>query len=303
MCAIGGLQLMLDRGHTLDWFESREIVIEGIVAAVGFYFFLVHVLTTSRPFIDLHLYRNWNFCVGLVLIFFSNALPVMTMVLMPLLMQNVMGYPVIHAGIVMAPRGLGVLISTWLAPPFIRIIGPRLTVVVGLLFLIVMTEMVAGFAIATPDSLILISGLMQGLGMGLVMVPLNMIILTTLEARYITEAAMVSNLVRSVGSSIGVSVMVTVLSQSTQVVRSGLVEHINIFSPTVKDMAVGMMSDPRQALAAVDAVIEREASMTAFMNDFRLLTVMLAALVPMMFLFRGLRNRAGAAPASAHVEA
>ncbi|TAL01562.1 MAG: DHA2 family efflux MFS transporter permease subunit [Rhodospirillaceae bacterium] len=287
-CALGAFQLMLDRGETLDWFGSSEIVIEAIIAVSGLYFFLVHIFTSSRPFIDLRIFKDWNYRVGLVLLFFASALPMSTMVLMPLLMQNVMGYPVQTVGILMAPRGFGTMVATWVSIRASRVLGPRITVVVGLVMVIMTLSTMSTFTVETPESFLLTTALFQGLGMGLMFMPLNLIMLATIDRRFLTAISSFANLVRSVGGSVGISVFVTLLSQNMQVVRAGLSEHINPFSPSLQQ-AVGraVTSNPQLALVMMNGELDRQAAMTAYVDDFKLLMIMTCALVPLIFMLRG----------------
>jgi DHA2 family multidrug resistance protein len=254
---------------------------------------MVQMLTSTRPFINPMIFRDWNYCTGLVLLFFASAVPMSTMILMPLLMQNVLGYPVQTVGMLMAPRGLGSLIATWAAVRCCNTLGPRTTVVIGLGIIIMTLAMMANFTTDTGESILMMTGLFQGLGAGLVFTPMNFIMLATIDRRFLTEISSFSNLVRSIGGSVGISVFVTLLSQNSQVVRAGLTEFVSPFSHSLDQLAGRATgSNPQVALAMMNGEIDLQATMTAYVDDFKLLMIMTCVLVPLIFVFRGYRRDA-----------
>ena len=170
---IASLQLMLDRGQQLDWFSSLEICIEGAATLFFFYLFLVHTLTARRPFIDLALFKDRNFVTGSVLGFFLGVLIFSVLALLPPMLEELMGYPVVLTGLVTAPRGFGTMISMIVVGQLIRRIDARLLILAGLMLAAWSTYLMAGFSLGMDDRLVLTTGFVQGLGTGLIFVPLT----------------------------------------------------------------------------------------------------------------------------------
>ncbi|MBN9265121.1 MAG: DHA2 family efflux MFS transporter permease subunit, partial [Hyphomicrobium sp.] len=185
--AIGSFQMMLDRGEQLDWFSSPEIVIEFVVAGLALYMFLVHTFTAEEPFIDPRMFNDRNFSLGLALIFMVGIILLATLALLTPYLQNLMGYPVLTAGMVLAPRGMGTMVAMMLVGRLINRVDARLLVLLGLgLTAYVLWEMSA-YTPSVSQRTLVIQGVLQGLGLGFMFVPLSTIAFATLPAKYRTE--------------------------------------------------------------------------------------------------------------------
>ncbi len=280
------LQLMLDRGQTLDWFSANEIIVEAFVAVVALYLFVVHILTTPKPFISLTPFKDRNYSLGLGVMFFCGAVPIATMVLLPLLLQSLMGYPVQTAGMLMAPRGFGTMFAMAMMPRAIPLFGPRPLIIGGLLCMAASMWAMSSFTIDTPASMIAWVGLFQGAVMGMIFVPLNSMAFATIEKRFITEAASLYHLMRNMGSSIGVSFVVTLLARNTQVVRSELTEFVNPYSQAMQKYSADFATNPTTGLSILNSEINKQAAMAGYIDDFVIMMILSLVMVPVIFAFK-----------------
>jgi DHA2 family multidrug resistance protein len=281
---IGALQMMLDRGERHDWFESAEIVVEAGLAALGLYLFAAHSLTTRHPFLDPRLLVVRGFAVGLAFVFLYGLITLPPMVLMPPFMQDLRGMPVDTIGWLQSPRGFGLVVSMFAGGMLTNVLGPRALIGFGFACLAVAGAEMSTWNLDVGFWPIVWTGFLQGVGAGIIWVPLQALIFPTLPAAQRTEAAAVLNLVRSLGSSIGVSLALTLLTRTTTVARAGLVEHLTPYNPLLRYADVARSWDLRSlgGLAQAQRQVEQQAAMLAYNADFRLLA--LAALVALPLL-------------------
>src|SRR5579871_362450 len=224
--AIGALQLMLDRGQLKDWFGSTEICIYAIVAATAFYLFMVHSLTSREPFISPSLFKDRNFLTGNIFIFVVGLVLFATLALMPPLLQELMGYPVVTTGLVTAPRGIGTFVAMFLYSRVSSRLDTRLIIAAGFGLTAFSLWQMTHFDLQMGSSLIVWSGVVQGVGTGLVFVPLATITFATLMPQFRNEGTAVFSLLRNLGSSIGISAVETLLVRNTQTLHASLAAHV-----------------------------------------------------------------------------
>jgi DHA2 family multidrug resistance protein len=285
--AIGALQLMLDRGELKDWFGSAEILTYAAIAGVGLYMFVVHMFTAEQPFLDPALFRDRNLVTGLFFIFVVGIVLLATLALLPPFLQDLMGYPVLTTGLVLAPRGIGTMIAMLLVGRLIGRVDPRVFIVLGLLLTAQSLWVMAGFTTAVSEGLIVRTGVTQGLGLGFIFVPLATLTFTTLPVRLRTEAAGLFSLMRNIGSSIGISIVVTLLARNTQVNHSVLAEHISRLNPLLHgQLPLGWSLDSMRGLAAINAEVTRQAATIAYLDDFRLMMYVMLIAIPLVVLLR-----------------
>ena len=213
---VGAFQLMLDRGEQLDWFGSTEIIVEAVLAALGFYLFLVQLVTAGKPFISTRLFADRNFVIGIVFIFAIGIVLMATLALLTPYLQTMMGYPVVDAGIVLAPRGAGTMLAMLLAGQLIGKVDTRWIILCGLAITAHALWTMTKFTPNVSEATIIVSGFEQGLGLGFVFVPLSTVTFSTLTAELRTEGTGIYALCRNIGSSIGISVVMTLLQNNTQ---------------------------------------------------------------------------------------
>jgi MFS transporter, DHA2 family, multidrug resistance protein len=299
--ALGALQLMLDRGELKDWFGSTEIVIEAALAGLCLYLFLVQIATAERPFLEPALFKDRNFCLGLFFIFVVGIVLLATLALMPPFLQNLMGYPVITTGFVLAPRGIGTMIAMMVVGRLIGRIDSRLIIFVGLALTALSLWQMANFTTDVSEWTIVNTGVIQGLGLGFIFVPLSTLTFATLAPSQRTEAAGLFSLMRNIGSSIGVSVVTALLSQYTQINHAELSEHVSRYNPLLRAPWLPEMWDPARpsGLAALDAQITQQAATIAYLNDFRFMMYVTLLAVPLILLLRQPRRTAPVAAAVA----
>jgi len=300
--AVGAMQLMLDRGELKDWFHSREIWIEATVAALGFYLFAVHTATASdRSFINRDLLRNTNFLAGTVLMFSVGAIMTGTLALLPSMLQQLMNYPVFTTGIVVSPRALGSLIAMFAVARVINRVDNRVIILFGLVLTAIAMWQMTGFSLDMDARPLVVSGFLQGFGLGCTFVPLNITALSTLPRHILTQGTAIRSLMRNLGGSVGISVLVATLAENTQTIHSRLVEGLRPDNPLIHSPLFGgtySLSAPN-GVAALNAAVTRQAAMVAYVNDFWLLMVVCLASIPLLLLLRDAASARAATPAPA----
>ncbi|HXZ01468.1 MAG TPA: DHA2 family efflux MFS transporter permease subunit [Stellaceae bacterium] len=296
---MGGLQMMLDRGELKDWFSSREIQVEAALAALGFYSFIVHSLTARHPFLHPQLFRDRNLVAGLIVSFVVGIMLLASAALLPPLLQGLMNFPVMTTGMVMAPRGIGTAIVMVIAGRLVQRTDARWIIFVGfLLTAYSLWDMAQRFSLQMDSWSVIWTGFVQGLGLGLVFPPLSTIAFATLPPALRTEAAGIFTLARSLGSSIGVSVVMATLTANIQVVHASVAAHV---TPYLHRLALPPLWNPHSAagIAALNLEVTRQAAMVAFIDDFLLMMVVTLAAAPLIALMRNPRRVA--VPAGANV--
>ena len=257
--AIGSLQLMLDRGEQLGWFGSNEIVFEALVSAAAFYFFLAHTLTYPRPFIAVEIFRDRNFVVGLVFMFVCGILLLASMALMAPFLQGVMGYPIVDAGWLLGTRGIGMMMAMLVAGRLLGQIGPRLLLFLGLTLSTISLYFTIDFTPDTSMHTIIWTSMVQGAGLGFMFVPLNTVALATLPPAFRTEGTAMWTLIRNLGSSIGVSIVVANLTNKTAVIRARLVESVTDFNQGLADpLAAPLDPSTETGRALLDNLVNQQ---------------------------------------------
>ena len=227
--AIGALQLMLDRGNALDWFDSTEVVLEAATAALAFYMFMVHMFTAEKPFIEPGLFADRNFVAGVLLMFTVGVLLLATMALLPPFLQSLLGFPVITAGYVLAPRGIGTMAAMMVVGRLVGKVDTRLLVLGGLMLMAWSLREMTQWTTEVGTTEIIWTGIVQGVGLGFIFVPLSTIAFATLAARYRNEGTAMFSLIRNLGSSVGISLVMTVLGHEIQSSHAALSESISPF--------------------------------------------------------------------------
>ncbi len=293
---VGALQLMLDRGALKDWFASSEIQIEALVAALGLFLFTVHTATADHPFISRALFKDRNFLVGNVFIFVVGAVLFATVALLPPLLQGLLGYPVLTAGLVTAPRGVG----TWVAMAIVgRLTGrvdARWIIACGFGLSALSLYQMAGLSPQTDSYPIIVSGVIQGFGIGIAYVALTFMSFVTLPAALRNEGASFFNLMRNVGSSIGISSIQAFVSSSTQVSHAQLVENVTPYNlPARQPQLDAQLGTPNGAVD-LNNQIGTQASWIAYLDAFRLMMFLTVLFIPLLALARRAKPHRDAQP-------
>jgi DHA2 family multidrug resistance protein len=285
---VGALQMMLDRGQQQDWFGSTEIVIECGLAIAGLYVFLAHSLTAERPFLQPALFKDRNFISGLVLIFIVGIILLATVALLPPMLQDLMGYPVVATGLVLAPRGLGTMISMMVVGRLVNRIDGRLLMLCGLLLTAYSLLQMTGYSLEMDQQPIIISGVVQGLGLGCIFVPLSALTFATLAPRFRTEAAGVYSLVRNLGSSVGISIVESFLARNIQINHASLAAQVTPYNRAMHmpQIARTWGMHTTTGLMTLNEEVTRQASMIAYLDDFKLMMIVTLAAIPLLLMVR-----------------
>ena len=280
---IGALQLMLDRGQSKDWFESTEILIEASMAGLFLYMFIVHMFTAKRPFIEPGLFRDRNFAIGLFMIFILGIILLSTITLLPPYLQQLMGYPVITTGLVLAPRGAGTMTSMFLVGILSSRMDIRAMILTGLGLTAFSLWEMTGFNLEISIWTLVHTGFVQGLGIGFLFVPLSTLAFSTLATHYRNEGTAIFSLMRNLGSSIGISLMITFLGQQTQINHSVLAEYITPFNPALTS---AMSASTAAGLTAINNEVTRQAASIAYLTDFRIMMFITLFTIPLLIFLR-----------------
>jgi DHA2 family multidrug resistance protein len=286
--AIGALQMMLDRGELLDWFGSTEIIAEAIAAGLAFYLFVVHMFTYQQPFLEPRLFKDRNFVVGTSFMFAVGVILLATMTLLPPMLQQLAGFPVLTTGYVLAPRGVGTMISMFVVGRLVGKVDPRLLLLSGLAMAAFSLWEMTQFNIDVGTWDIVRTGIVQGAGLGLIFVPLSAITFSTLAADLRTEAAGLFSLMRNIGSSVGISIVTAFLTRSTQINHAQLAEHVTPYMNALNAPGYPVLWSLHTTggLAALNAELTRQAQMVAYLDDFQLLMWVTIAAAPLILLLR-----------------
>jgi MFS transporter, DHA2 family, multidrug resistance protein len=289
---MGSAQLMLDRGQRLDWFDSAEIATEAVLAVVGALVFIVHTARARVPFLDPRMFRDWNFCVGLLTVFVMGALGFTLIVLFPPLLQDLRHYPDATVGYLMSARGLGNLISFGVVVWFTRF-SARLALTAGLLLQVWAAWHMTLFNINMSDFDIYWTNFVQGFGYGLAYTPMTVLAFSTLPEALVVQGSAVFNLLRHFGSSLFVSLSILVLVRSTAENYAGLSAAVSSLESALaySSLAGNLASDQARSLTALSAEIQRQASIGGYLNTFMLFTLAAAAALPLAWLFRAPRRQ------------
>jgi DHA2 family multidrug resistance protein len=284
--SIGALQMMLDRGEQLEWFDSREIVIEAAVAAAGAYVFIAHTFTAERPFLDLRLFRDRNFVAGIAFIFVVGVILLATLALLTPFMQTLLGYPVLTAGILLAPRGIGTMAAMMVVGRLVSRVDPRWLVTVGLVLTAIALWQMSRFSLDVTSHMLVTTGIIQGLGLGFIFVPLSTMTFATLPPDLRTAGTALFSLSRNLGSSIGISVVIFLLGQYRGAAHAELAEFMSPFRGSLQDLPALMSPATEAGRAMLDAMVARQASLLGFLKDFQLMCGVALAALPLVLLMR-----------------
>jgi MFS transporter, DHA2 family, multidrug resistance protein len=283
---IGSLQIALDRGEQLGWTESNEIIAEFILSIVGFYYFFAHSLTTSKPFIQFALFRDKNFVGGCVFMAVMGLVLFSTMALASPYLQNVIGYPIITAGLLLASRGCGTFVAMMMVGRLMRYIEARTLIICGLSITCLSLFYMTGWTDQTGVPEIVTLSIFQGFGFGLVFVPLSTVAFLTLPNHLRTDGTSMLTLMRNVASSIGISVVIAQLTEGSRRSYAVLSQHVNPFNhamqmPDVRGM-IDMGTDKGRAM--MDAMVNLQAQIIAFSQDYQMVMIFTLCAIPLTLM-------------------
>jgi DHA2 family multidrug resistance protein len=292
--ALGSLQLLLDRGQQNDWFSSTEAWIELIVACVAATYFVAHTVMTpaKQSFLDYRLLKNQNYVTGLMFIFIVGLVLYATRALIPTMLENLLGYPVATTGLVTAPSGIGTMLAMLIAGRIIGKVDLRLTLLAGFLISAFALWQMAGYSLDLSQSDIIWPGVIQGFGTGLVFVPLSAATFATLSPEMRAQGTSIYSLVRNIGSSIGISLVQTMLIRNTVIAHSALAERVTAGNSAWHNPAVVAVfgAHAPTGAALLDGAVTQQAAMIAYIDDFWFMLLLTLLVTPLLLLIRPARG-------------
>ncbi|MEI9905236.1 MAG: DHA2 family efflux MFS transporter permease subunit [Asticcacaulis sp.] len=310
--AIGSLQMLLDRGQQNDWFSSGETWIEALLALISFTCFTIHTFTmpAGKTFFDYRLLLNRNFVTGLFFIFIVGLVLFATRALMPSMLQGLMGYSAMDAGIVTAPSGLGTMLAMLVVGRLVGKIDLRLILAAGYGLTAVSLFWMCQYTIVIAKGDIIWPGVIQGIGMGLVFVPLSAASFATLPGELRPDGTSIYSLIRNIGSSIGIAMVQALQVGNTQAAHAGLVGNLEVSKSSGGGWLGGMggmggdMSGGDGGLGAFSLNLEitRQATMIAYVDNFRLMLTLTILCMPLLLLIAAPKKQASDAAKDDHVE-
>jgi DHA2 family multidrug resistance protein len=285
---IGAFQTMLDRGELLDWFSSTEIIVEACIAGLGLYCFAIQLSSARRPFLSPRLFTDVNFVVGITFIFIVGLILYATLALLTPYLQILMNYPVVTAGVVLAPRGAGTMLAMLVCGRLVGKVNTRLLVAIGFLATAYALYEMTSWTADVAESSVIVAGFIQGVSIGFVFVPLSAVTFATLPSELRTQATGVYSLVRNLGSAIGISVTGALLQSNTQINHALIADLVTPFNRPLLDPAVLRFWNPEhlRGAAMLNAEVTRQASTIAYIDDFKLMLVLALCSLPLVLLIR-----------------
>lgn len=290
--AIASLQLFLDRGAQLDWFSSQEIILEATICFAATYILIVHTFTAGESsFVKPRLFLDRNFALGMVFIFVLGVTYLALMALMTPYLQTMMGYPVVTAGIVMGPRGLGTMVMMFVVGRLIGKVDIRILLTTGFLVSAWAMYDMSGWTPDVSQATVMTTGFIQGAGLGLLFMPLTTVTFATLPAQDRGDATGLYNLSRNIGSSAGISFVAYLLTRNVQINHAEIAAHVTPFNrafdlPGIRDIWNPLTLAGR---AALDGFITRQATIIGYIDDYKLLMLMCLAAIPLVVFLKGPR--------------
>ncbi|HKC99531.1 MAG TPA: DHA2 family efflux MFS transporter permease subunit [Methylomirabilota bacterium] len=301
---LGALQIMLDRGQEDDWFSSTRICVLAIVSGTALVAFVIRELLTDEPIVNFSVLRERNFAVGAVLVTMLGVVLYGTTAMLPLFLQTLLGYTALNSGLAVSPRGFGAMLAAFVVGRLIGIVESRLLLAVGFGALAFSGWMYSRLTLDITMSNVVGAGIINGAASGLIFVPLSTTALGLVPRERMGNAAGIYNLMRNIGAGVGISMMTTLLARRAQVHQVTLVSHVTPYDPAVQEWlraaraALGAHGNPftapAQALGVLYAAVVRQATLLAFLDNFRLITLAALCCMPLLPLFRRARGRPAA---------
>ncbi len=285
--AIICLQLFVDRGERLDWFTSRELILYACGAGLGLYLFIVHTATSDAPFLNPQIFKDRNFALGLALVFVYGMLNFTPITLLPPMLHNLKGYPDSLIGILLAMRGLGMVAGFYTAGR-LGWLDPRLTFFIGMVLNGISGLLLASFNVDVPPDTIAWAGIIQGIGSGMMWVPLVTMTFATLPEKFMPDGSSIFHLLRNFGTSIFISLSFVVVVRTARISYAELAENISPYKEALRFPAVtgGWNLETVDGLARIGTEIDRQARMVGYDNAFLMYAIVCFASLPLLLLVR-----------------
>ena len=290
--ALASFQLMLDRGEHLDWFESVEIQIYAVIMALAAYLGVVHVMTAKgETFIKPELFRNRNFAIGCLLCAMVGVVAFATIPLIVVMTQTLLGYTAFRTGMVGLPRALGTLVAMLVVTRLSNRFDTRLLLGIGIAITGFSLLMYSHMDLYTDQDTLIIVGFIQGLGGGLIFVPLSVLVFSTLSHKLRNEGAAMYSLTRNIGNAVGISFLQRELIHFSAQSRAHLVEGVRPDSPSMHYSMPDFDFGSTESWSSINMEIGRQASMVGNVEVYRLVFFLALGMLPLLLLMRGSSRR------------
>jgi hypothetical protein len=277
------LQILLDRGERMEWFESTEICIEALISALAFYLFFAHVLTANRHFLGKHLFRDRNYVLSTIMFFAFGFVLLPTLALTSPMLDEILGYPPILTGYMTIPRGFGLVGAFVLASRIPAAIDNRLVIVSGMLIVIYANASMLGYSPLMDWTPVALAGFIQGVGMGLLMPALGKMAFSTLDPKHRPEATGLFNLSRVYGSTLGIAIVQTFFYNNTQAVHMALASHLRPYNANLHSLTA---ATPLPGIAHLNEMLTSQAAFIAVVDQFKILMLAIVVVLPLVVLLR-----------------
>jgi MFS transporter, DHA2 family, multidrug resistance protein len=298
---LAAFQLVLDKGQEEDWFESRFITLLTVIALSAMIAFVVRELSVKEPIVDLRVLKNRNFGVGTLLMTIVGGVLYGTTAMLPLFLQTLLGYPAVQSGLAVSPRGFGSMASMIIVGRLVGKIDSRLLIAFGFCILAYSVYLLSGINLEISTSSVILPNIINGFAMGFVFVPLTTTAMGTLRKDQIGNATGIYSLMRNIGGSLGISAVTTMLARGAQQHQAVMVSHLTPYDPAFQQRLQQLQGTvgTQQAYGVIYGTVLKQASLLAFIDNFRLLTIVCLLCVALVFLLKRVRSR-GAGAAALH---
>src|SRR3954470_2642041 len=292
---VGALQLLLDRGSENFWFESPETWIELGLVVSGIWVFVVHCLTAENPFIDLRIFKDLNFTLGSVFMFIVGITLFSGLALLPPLLQNLMGYPVIFSSVIMAPRGVATFLSMMIVGRLTGKVDARIMMLFGIGMMAWSLYQMTGFNLQMDYWPVITTGMIQGFGMGFLFVPLSTMAFATIAPKFRADGTAMFSLVRNMGQGVGISLVTAVLSTMMQVNHAELAERLTATSQNVANLVPTLLTGNTTVVSQINGLVTQQGAILSYLDDFWLMMLLSLSAIPLILLLRGPKKAPAAA--------
>lgn len=288
ICGVALLQYTLARAEHLDWFSSNEVIIGLFLSVLLIYVFFAHTFTAKSSFVDRRLLTDRNFVLGMVVVFVMGAVIFLPLLLLPLMLQQIAGYPAIEIGELLFVRGFGSISGLIIMTQIKERVDPRPLVILGLIFTLIPSWRMAYW---TPEVLpfeVMWTNFLQGIGTSLLWAPLNRLVLSKLQGALQNQGFALFYLTYDIGNAIGTAMIIGLHTRHSQINHALLTEHVNPFNELWRygTLRGGWSLGNLEGLSAIDNEITRQAAMIAYNNSFMIIAILTAATAPLLLLFR-----------------
>lgn len=285
---VAGFQMMLDRGTDQDWFTSTEIIAETVLSLLGIYLFVVHMVLAEKPFVPRKLFMDRNFVSCLIIMYIVCLVLLASLALMPPFLQTMTGRPVLDAGLVMAPRGFGVIVAMITVGRLANFVDPRIFLTIGSTMFAVASWQMAHWTPSISAGSFIFTTIIQGFGTGMIFTPLNLVAFATLPGEIRNSATSFMNLVRNLGSAVGVSISTVILSNSTQRLHAHLSSYITDLNPMLHVNALSLFMNPHlpSDVATINQWVAVRASILAYQNDYKFMFWCGLVIFPLVWILK-----------------